>query len=246
MDKRKLILCYTYFNGIEQLKHSFAKMAGLVDDIIICYQTVSNTGNVNENVLEELEPFHIHKIQYHTDLNLNTKENERRKHNQMIREARKLGATHFILSAVDHVYSYQDIQKALNEDVDVTFSRMYTYYKRDNWRVEPPEDYYMPFIHKMYENTCIAIRNDYPVLTDPSVRVNTMDSFKVYDINECVLHHYSMVRNDIHNKFNNSASRGNWSDEKLQCFIEEFENAKLGDSISYFKGRKIVESEPSS
>jgi len=71
--------------------------------------------------------------------------------------------------------------------------------------------------------------------------VKQMNSYKVYDINECVLHHYSMVRNDIHDKFRNSASSGNWSNEKLQTFIDEYENAKVGDSISYFKGSKIVE-----
>jgi hypothetical protein len=241
MDKRKLILCYTYFNGIDQFKHSFSKMSRIVDDVIICYQTISNTGNENKNVLKEIEDFHAHKIHYKTDLDLNTKENERRKHNLMIQEAKKLGATHFILSAVDHVYSYEDVCKALNENVDVTFTRMYTYYKHENWRIDPPESYYMPFIHKMYNDTCIVNRNDYPVLTDPSVRVNTINSYKVYDINECVLHHFSMVRNDIHNKFINSASRCNWSDEKLQTFIDEYENAKVGDSISYFKGGIIVE-----
>ena len=238
----KTVLLYTYFNGFEQYLHSYKSMAHLFDKVVFCYQRISNTGNENKNIAEELHQLRgVHLLEYHTDLTLNTKENERRKHAHMINYAKQIEATHFVLSAVDHVYSAEHLQLALYADVDVTFTKMYTYYKNENWRLEPIEDYYMPFVHKLYDNTTIVNRMDYPVLVDPSVRVNTMDSYKVFDINECALHHYSMVRKDIMNKFKNSASRGNWSDEKLQVFIDEYDNAKVGDSIAYFKGRRIVE-----
>lgn len=238
----KTVLLYTYFNGFEQYLHSYKEMAHLFDEVVFCYQRISNTGNENKNLLEELHQLRgVHLLEYKTDLSINTKENERRKHSKMIDYAKKLNATHFVLSAVDHVYSAEHLELALNANVDVTFTQMYTYYKHYNWRLEPIEDYFMPFVHKLYDNTTIVNRMDYPVLVDPSVRVNTMDSYKVFDIKECALHHYSMVRKDIINKFKNSASRGNWSNEKLQVFIDEYNNAKIGDSITYFKGRKIVE-----
>lgn len=238
----KTVLLYTYFNGFEQYLHSFKSMGNLFDEVVFCYQRISNTGNENKNIAEELNQLRgMHLLEYKTDLSLSTKENERRKHAKMIDYAKKLNATHFVLSAVDHVYSAEHLQVALDADVDVTFTKMYTYYKNENWRLDPPEDYYMPFVHKLYDNTRIVQRMDYPVLVDPSVRVNTMDTYKVFTMDECVMHHYSMVRNDIMNKFRNSASRGNWSDEKLQVFIDEYDNAKVGDKITYFKGRKIVE-----
>jgi hypothetical protein len=239
----KLVLLYTYFNGFEQFEHSFSKMNELVDDVVFCYQRISNTGNTNDVLDLELNQLDksIHWLEYVPNLSLNTKENERIKHALMIDYARKINATHFILSAVDHVYSREAVELALSENVDVTFTRMFTYYKHDNWRVEPPEDYYMPFVHKLYNDTTIVSNVRYPVITDPSVRVNTIGTYKVYDIDECVMHHYSMVRKDIHNKFKNSASSGNWSPEKLQLFIHEYDNAKLGDSITYFKCRKLVQ-----
>ena len=238
----RTVLLYTYFNGFEQYLHSYKQMAHLFDDVVFCFQRVSNMGIENFKVADELHQLRgVHLLEYKTDLSLNTKENERRKHAKMIEYAKQLNATHFVLSAVDHVYSAEHLQVALNANVDVTFTQMYTYYKKDNWVLDPIEDYYMPFVHKLYDNTTIVKRMDYPVLVDPSVRVNTMDSYKVFNIDECALHHYSMVRNDIMWKFKNSASRGNWSIEKLKQFVQEYENAKLGDSISCFKGRKIVE-----
>lgn len=234
----KLVLLYTYFNGIEQLEHSFSKMRNLVDEVVICYQKVSHNGIEKVNVFEEIKHFDAHLIEYISNQKLNSKHNERNKHNQLVQFAKTLNATHFILSAVDHVYTKEAIDLAISQNVDVTFTRMFTYYKNENWIIDPPESYYMPFIHKLYQNTEI-VKRSYPCFTDESVKVSTMDSYKIFDISECVLHHYSMIRSNIIDKFTNSASSKNWSKEQLSQFIYEWENAKVGDSISYFGGAKI-------
>jgi hypothetical protein len=65
----------------------------------------------------------------------------------------------------------------------------------------------------------------------------------MYTPDEVLLHHYSMIRVNIADKFRNAAASIRWKPEQVTAFIDEFENAKLGNSISYFKGRILVESQ---
>jgi hypothetical protein len=105
------------------------------------------------------------------------------------------------------------------------------------------EDYYMPFIIALRPETDIARVPSFPWKVDPSVQVNTCQRSKMYTPDEVLLHHYSMVRVDVAEKFRNAAASIRWKPEQVAAFIDEFERAKLGDSISYFKGRVLVESQ---
>ena len=59
----KLVLLYTYFNGFEQFEHSFSKMKDLVDEVVFCYQRISNTGNFNDDLdLKALLALSAHKF----------------------------------------------------------------------------------------------------------------------------------------------------------------------------------------
>lgn len=246
----KLTLCYTMFNGFEQLIKSINAMRDHVDQIIVCYQLISNTGNRSETAIYEMKQLRddypdIIITMFFPVLSVSTKQNERMKHNLMIQTAKKYGATHFILSACDHIYTPEHINHAKNQmiesDYDVCLTKMYTYYKQENWYMWPLENYYMPFIHKMHENTEISNTVRYPVVVDPSVRVNTSSKIIVFEPNECVLHHYSMVRIDIENKFKNAAASIRWKPEQIKTFIHEFYHAKVGDSITYFQNSVICE-----
>jgi len=241
----KLALLYTYFSGFEQLKKSIDAMQNEVDEIVVCFQMISNKGEINPEVKNEMRELShqfekVWLLQWEPDLSKNTKQNERDKHDYMIQSLKRLNSTHFILSACDHIYSKDSFNYAKAIDADVVLTQMYTYYKQENWRLEPPETYYMPFIHKLYPNTTIST-NAYPVLVDPSVKVNSCKNIHIAPIDKCVLHHYSMVREDIELKFRNAAASVNWSEEKIETFISEYQNAKVGDKITYFKGREIVE-----
>lgn len=245
-----IVLCYTYFNGYEQLKESISNMHEHVDSIILCYQSTSNTGNYSRQVyLDAYEIGHmfdkIWLLEYEPDLKKSTKQNERDKHNMMIQYAKKLEATHFIMAACDHEYTPEHIQLAkdymMNNDCDLILTKMFTYYKQRNWHMEPLENYYMPFIHRMKSETCISSTVKYPVTVDPSVKVNTSQKIKIFEPHECVLHHYSMVRTDIEKKFINAAASIRWKPEQVQQFISEYNNAKPGDKISYFQNSVIVE-----
>jgi hypothetical protein len=245
----KLILCYTYFNGFDQLLESIEQMRPIVDQIIITYQKTSNKGNQSTTIMTEISVIseiypEIIFNEFFPLKNTNTKQNERLKHDMMIESARQQNATHFILSACDHVYSPEHLEFAKNDviqnDLDLTFTKMITYYKNKNWIIFPLENYYMPFIHKMKPETKIC-EAQYPVLVDPSVKVNTATKWKIYKPNQCVLHHYSMIRVDIENKFRNAAASIRWTESQIQNFINEYNSAKPGDKISYFQNHELID-----
>jgi len=245
----KVGFCYTVFNGEELLEKSIKQIEDNVDLIIICFQIISNKGEENKGLKAFLGRFagknKVVLVYFTPDLNINTKENERKKHQLMIETAKKNGCSHVVLGACDHFYEQKQFKNAINfsinEGYDVTFTKMFTYYKQADWQITPPEDYYMPFLIKLYKHTEISKNIKYPYLVDPSVKVNTCNRYFLFESEFCVLHHYSMIRDDIKNKFGNAAASIRWTKEQQEEFINEYENYSLIDNpgVKYFQGRKI-------
>jgi hypothetical protein len=243
----KIAFCYTAYNGMELLDKSIEQIHDIVDDVIICYQTVSNKGQPNNQIEKDLirlkNKYLLHLVEFTPNLNLNTKINELNKHNLMLETAKKLKATHFIVSATDHYYIKEELKQAIikSMDYDLTLTKMYTYYKHSTWQINPIEDYYMPLVMKIYDNTIFQKYGiQYPVLVDPSVKVNTCKWYYVFNESEIMMHHYSFVRNDIINKLVNAASL---SMHKVlsEGYIDEYENYDINKNpgVKYFQGRKI-------
>lgn len=246
----KLYACITIFDGLELLEKAVDNIRPFVDGFVICWQSISNKGNESKVIGDYLKPYvndsDVLLVKYHTDLSLNPKENERRKHQLMIDKARGMGATHFIMMATDHFYDPQELLWAKREmehgDLDTSFSLMYTYYKKPEWQLTPPETYYMPFICKLHPHTKIERVKGYPVFVDPSVQLNTIGNHILFSSSRVMLHHYSMVRagvESIEEKFRNAASP--WSEKQITDFIGEYQNynAAYNPGVTYFSGRKI-------
>lgn len=243
----KLICCYTVFNGLELLEKSIEQIYNYVDEIIICTQKFSNTrlkGNefIPKSIYAKEKIFFC---EYEPDFKLNTKANERAKHNLLINEAKKRGATHFFLSAVDHFFLKEDFIKAKIKarNYDVTLTQMYTYFKKPTWQLDPPEDYWMPFICKLYPHTEFTPAQYNQFHTDPSVRINTRETIYGFPRHEISMYHYSAVRKDITNKFRNAAASIRWTPEIIKGFEDEFKNYDIqkNEGVKYFGGRKIKE-----
>lgn len=240
----KLIAIYTVFNGCELLEKSIAQIEPFVDEVILCAQSVSNHGNeISKEDAAIINKSDKIILIYQPDLSLNPKENERRKLKTAIDYAKKRGFTHYIALACDHFYRPEEISEAIDiynsNPVDVTATYMYTYYKYPTWRLTPIESYLCPFICRIHENTKMTI-NKYPFQTDPSVRITPADTFMVYNTDEIILHHFSMLRRDIKSKFENAAAKQNFRD-KIDEHLREFENYDINENpgVGYFGGRKI-------
>lgn len=249
----RIALLYTAWTGddMEMLQRSIEQHLPHVDRVFIWYQDKSNTGELADNskfidlAYDLLNNCNVFTAYFTPLLGKSTKENERIKHNLMIQEAKKQGFTHFIMAACDHFYSKETFDYCKNwvkeNDTDVILTKMITYYKNPEWALWPLESYYMPFIHKMYPGTEISATAKYPVLVDPSVKVNTFNNIIIPGEKHAILHHYSMIRPDIEKKFRNAASSIRWKPEQVETFISEYESAKLGDKITYFQGRELVD-----
>jgi hypothetical protein len=239
----KLIAMYSVYNGTELLDGSIDRIFDLVDEVVVCIQTISNTGNTSNESERWLKKSRyrnkITALRWQPDLSQNTKRNEVNKHNFMLNYAKRNGFTHFLMMACDHYYD--PIEFAMVRDYagkfDVTVTHMYTYYKHEHWRLDPIEDYTMPFICRVREGIYFHYGMKYPVRTDPSVVLSKYDSFEVLDI---MLHHYSMVRTDVKSKFQNAAASIRWKPDQINKFIHEYENAQPGNQISYFGNRTII------
>ena len=214
----KLAAMYSVFNALELLPGSIKQIYDDVDGIVIAWQNVSNRGNKSPEVEDFMNMLKsslpdggkIHLLYFMPDLKIGTKENERRKYQMRLDYAKKLGYTHYFTSATDHYYEPERFrwakQRCMEEDWCVSLTMMYTYYKYPTWRLTPIEQYCMPFICKLKPETMITASNKYPERVDPSVRITPVDSFYKFTREEIMMHHYSMVRDDIRDKFTNAAA----------------------------------------
>lgn len=244
----KLAAVYSVYNGLELLEKAMLQIKNEVDIFIIVYQKVSNKGEVDLTVKKKVEriakKFNAKVFLYETDLKLKTKQNELNKHNLGLEVAKSFDCTHFVIGATDHYYNDLEFKaaKQIAVNFDLTLTAMYTYYKKPEWQLYPIEDYLMPFICRLYDNTVFDLKTwQPPYIVDPAVRINTIDTHYLFKQDEIMMHHYSMIRTDIKNKFKNAAASVNWNEEKVYQFIDEYENAKVGSEISYFKGRRLIE-----
>jgi molybdopterin-guanine dinucleotide biosynthesis protein A len=239
----KLAACYTVFNGVELLEHAINSVKDHVDEIIIGFQTVSNYGNECKDILDFMDRFPDYNyFNYEPDLKVDSKTNEKRKHQQLIEFARSKNCTHFFLSATDHFYKEDEILYAINvvltTGVKTTYSKMITYFKEPTLRLEPLEEYYMPFIC----STSVNMGNMSPVLVDPACSFRPFAPYYVFKEEEVLMHHFSWIRKDIRNKLENAAAKVNWLD-KIEDFIDRYNNFKLGDRFPYYPKHRIVETE---
>lgn len=243
----KLGVIYTVFNGLELVEKSMLQIKKHVDEIVIAYQPMSNRGSAMDfidtaffaRLIDKYPEFHY--IKFSPNLSIDTKTNELNKHNLGLKKLKELGCTHFMLSAVDHFYETEQFIKAKEraKEFDVTLTSMYTYYKNPTWQITPIEDYYMPFICKIYPETQY-VKKQWQLKVDPSVRVNTDKSMYLFREEEIMMHHYSMIRLDIQNKFNNAAASSRWGD-KAKIYFDEYNNATLESKLAYFGNRGLKE-----
>jgi hypothetical protein len=246
---KKLSALYTVFNGIELLDKSISQIWNEIDVLILCVQKISNTGNKTDQsklpaIIEKYKS-KIHVLHFKPNLNLTTKQNERNKLQMRIDYARLIGCTHFIQMACDHYYKSDEFNfyknLCFNEDYDITFTEMNTYYKKPIYLIWPRENYYMPFITKLYPQTRVMYNKNYPVHADPSVMVNTTTKHRIFKPDEILLHHFTAIRENIDDKYKNAAASIRWSQQDVERFKKEYKNAKPGMKIQYFQNREITE-----
>jgi hypothetical protein len=248
----KLAALYLVYNGLELLEGSIDQIYSETDVIILGWQSVSHYGERSS----EVEPF-VNKLKKkykkvvlfefkprpNPKKSSNfAKQEERRKINQMIKVAQGLSCTHFFISATDHYYNSSQFVNAKEKakQYDVTASKMYTYFKKPEWRLNPIETYYMPFICKLRVNQTYSAdtHGKWNVYVDPALCILPNDSFYEFKEDELMMHHYSFVRNDVQNKLRNAAARRNFNN-KIDDIIKEYEAFDGTGKVPYYINHTI-------
>lgn len=220
----KLAVIYNVFDGVELLWPSIQTVYEYVDLVIIVYQEISNRGEVWSPMplighLQELDK--VLFVKFDPRVEMGAQLNERAKRNLGIDFARANHCTHFLAMDVDEFYwdFKQYKQFYLNTKLQGSVVRLQSYFKKPTLMFDKPEDYFVPFIHELKEDTLTGA-SSYKFYVDPTRAINTSDVIEL----PFFMDHFSWVRKDIKRKIRNSSA----PIQNNKIAIEDYKNAEEG------------------
>lgn len=204
----KLASIINAWDGIETLPHAIQSVIDHVDLVVIVYQDISNFGEIY-SPMPEIEHLglidKIEFVKYEPRPDFGGSMNERLKRNLGIDFARDNHCTHFFAQDVDELY--EDFGKAkelyIKSGHKGSVCRLLTYFKKPTFQFDRPEDYYVPFIHELREDTKSG-SSSYKFYVDPTRTINESDVVEL----PIFMHHFSWCRKDIMKKARNSSASG--------------------------------------
>lgn len=204
----KLAAIYNVWDGEELLRGSVMELIGHVDLFIFVWQDTSNFGEFHNPIPNLNLPDGINKIliKYEPPGQYGFP-NECAKRNLGLKVAREHKCTHFLHLDCDEYYEDFETakQKYIDTSADGSVCKLFTYFKKPTWRFETEDGYFVPFIHKLNEDTRAGGNGDYPYLVDPTRNVNQKNIVLL----PVHMHHFSWVRLDIDRKARNSSAKRN-------------------------------------
>ena len=241
--RTKIGAVYNVFDGEELLEASIRSIRECVDYIVVVFQTVSNFGNTYEQskvecirlielgLVDDIVHF-VPAIQYLPNGDVFWQsgcDNELVKRNVGLEMCKSNDCTHLLMLDSDEFYIKEQFEYALNEilegDYDTSFCQMVTYYKEPTLILSPKENYYVPFVIKLKEDTEYKLFADYPFVVDQTRKTEVGDCI-TFMRDELEMHHFSYVRKDIERKFVNSSSI--FPREQINDCVKNFNNFKKG------------------
>lgn len=248
----KLAGIWNVFDGLELLEGSIRQIRDHLDCVIVVSQTFSNWGEKDESVypfIESLVKSGLVDAHLHYDgvpglpMNANTPMyHETAKRQLGIDYAKREGYTHFIGLDCDEYYDTEQFRLAAQDfgsaGEDASLCNIITYYKKPTLRFESFEDYFVPFIHRLYQNTRTGAGN-YPERVDPTRGVCPFKKRVKLTYQSIAMHHFSWVRRDIEKKIRNSTARRNINTDNVR---KDYTHAKPGYFVSGF-GMRLIEVE---
>lgn len=221
----KLAAIYNTWDGAELLRGSIDCLYNHVDLIVIVYQTMSNYGELYNPLtdvnFEGLDKSKIEFVKYIPNI-YSAFGNEKNKRNIGIDVATNHNCTHFLHLDNDEYYKnfYEAKNLYFKSGAEGSACRIYTYFKSPNFRFETEDGYFVPFIHKLNNNS-FAGNPDYPYYVDPTRRINCNDVV-LLDVH---MHHFSWVRKDINRKVRNSTAKKNLEKGTM---LADYNNTECG------------------
>jgi hypothetical protein len=200
----RLAAIYNVWCGEEHLRGSMECLRDHVDLFIIVTQNVSNFGEWYSPTLD-IKGFNTVVLKYTPAFNAGAI-NETNKRNLGLEVAKAEGCTHFLHMDTDEYYT--DFGKAKREymrsGLNGSVCKIFTYFKKPEWRCDREDGYFVPFIHKLKPDSRCG-RYPYPFHVDPTRKVNETDVVLL----DTHMHHMSWVRANIERKCRNSSAKVN-------------------------------------
>lgn len=238
----KLAAIYNVWDGEEHLQESISAIREHVDVVICVVQTTSNHGNRYDGgylkCKELKQNWYIDDIIVGEPVSgIIPSSNETIKRNIGLDEARNQGCTHFISMDCDEIYDNGEFwgsKMAINSNnYASTVVKLKTYFGTKEYQLTPDENYYVPFICKLNKNTKVG-SFDNGFYCDPTRKPNNGKA----ELVNCIMHHYSWVRDDIGRKIDNSSANVNLKSYRSQL-IKACANPLEGMLVPFYKGKRL-------
>lgn len=256
---------YNLFDGEELLLKSIMCLREHVDYINIIYQTTSNFGyKANEGLVDLVNGLYKNKIVdnvfcYEPNLTNGGYHNELTKRNIGLELCLYNGCDYFMSIDSDEFYKKEQLiwlKEVLNgSDYDSVFCKMMTYYKTGEYVLDPPEEYFVPVMYKVNNQSKFVFGVKTPVLVDPTRSMSVTNPL-ICDREQLQMHHFSYVRDNLYKKLENSSSSVIESmvkdKRKISNYYNDWEypndamldfrfNEKIGQHYTVFRKIKKVE-----
>lgn len=236
MEIRIAAIYNVWIDSIELLRGSINCIKDHVDHIIIVYQQTSNYGEEADTLsalTDIIKDREVMLFNFKPLRNQPASINEKAKRNIGLDIARSVGASHFLhMDSDEYYFDFGNCKNLYIESGHAgSVVSLYTYFKKPIWRLETPEAYFVPFIHKLHEHT-ISGAATYPYYVDPTRTINETDVVQL----QLKMHHFSWVRKDIGFKVRNSSAKRNIDKSH---FVEDWNNASAGMYVRDYHSRLI-------
>lgn len=208
----KLAAIYNIWDGVELLKGSIDCIKDHVDVVIFVYQRTSNFGeaydpfSVMKNSMDSLSMKHEYSCIEYLPANMGGAFNEKEKRNAGLDIARKMNCTHFVHFDCDEYYKNfgEAKQMYIDSGKEGSVCKLFTYFKDPTFRFANADNYFVPFIHKLKDDSVAGGKN-YPFYVDPTRKINEIDVIEL----PIFMHHFSYIRKNIERKCRNSSAKNN-------------------------------------
>jgi glycosyl transferase family 25 len=223
-----------FSDSIELLEHSIKSIRKSVDYISVVYSDISNFGQRSTiNILPILEDLQNRKlidkfILYTPVKGREPAYNEIAKRNIGLLLSEQEDMNYHISLDSDELYEKDQFESmkqiCIDEDLDIVYYQMTTYYKEPIYILDPPEDYYVSGLIKVIKNKLYQYGIQQPVELDPTRRYQ-YTKYKILGRDIIEMRHLSYIRENIRTKFENSSARVNFN-EDIENLIEYFNEWK--------------------
>lgn len=220
----------------ELLPYAVAQWKKCGIDVMIVYSNASNYGVLTNNTAFLMAPEfkECHIIKREPLPGLPPADNERYKRNEGLKEARRLGYSHYISCDCDEMYEPFEI----DFDAWGTVVPCKTYFKSPNLTIGLDRTL-VPFVHRITPTLKHEWNKRYPfawdktgIRIDPTRQMNITEGV-VFNQN-IICHHLSWVRKDFQTKINNSTARDNI---KRSTILNDLLVAKEGSYCEFYQRR---------